>query len=277
MDKNTNFRKIYLLNVYRMTSTCNQKIKMYNDEIDAIENGVKRILESKLEIANNNLKSLINRRESSEKEFNRNVNKYQRRPVKELNELALKVEQAKKLANSTEDKVKKNNRDGIKSGALLLIELRKQKDAVTLAEDKFKKIKSSSLKSTVEDYESLKHINNRIEELDEKISKLNQEINNIKELIQKEEDKIAKKKELIREHEMMKQKEVQKEIKKPLVKSPKKKTVKSAPTKKKCPKGSNLNKKTGRCNKNKPKNKSKRSRCPNGSRKNPKTGNCEKK
>jgi hypothetical protein len=74
-----------------------------------------------------------------------------------------------------------------------------------------------------------------------------------------------------------KEAEMKKKMQEPLVeKLPNKKTLKPASKKKECPKGSKLNKKTGRCNKNKP-NKTKRARCPNGSRKNPKSGSCEKK
>ena len=72
-----------------------------------------------------------------------------------------------------------------------------------------------------------------------------------------------------------KEAEMKKKMQEPLVeKLPNKKTLKPASTKKECPKGSKLNKKTRRCNKNKP-NKTKRARCPNGSRKNPKSGSCE--
>ena len=120
------------------------------------------------------------------------------------------------------------------------------------------------------------------------------EIQKGEDIIKKKEDRIHKIQEQIRDNELMKhyakEAEMKKKMQEPLVEKlpnkktlkpaskkknlPNKKTLKPASTKKECPKGSKLNKKTRRCNKNKP-NKTKRARCPNGSRKNPKSGSCE--
>ena len=281
-----------------------ENIKEYNSKIAAVEKEI-ATLRGQIKPIESTLKEKKDKRDRLEKEFDTYVKKEEEKVEGKLKDLGMKAQGTQKSLDMAKDYVNDCVRDLGNYPAQQdfyhrrLYNAKREMEKVRIAADDakwaFDRAKIDAKSKAKFTNERTKKITEIIDNLNRKIPKLMKEIQKGEDIIKKKEDRIHKIQEHIRQNELMKhyvkEAEMKKKAQEPLVKkipkespkkeSPKKKspkkTVKSAPTKKKCPKGSKLNKKTGRCNKNKPKNKSKRSRCPNGSRKNPKTGNCEKK
>ena len=282
-----------------------ENIKEYNSKIAAVEKEI-ATLRGQIKPVESILQEKKDKRERLEKEFDTYVKKEEEKVEEKLKDLGMKAQRAEKYLDMAKDNVNDCARDLNNYPAAqqdfykrrlynAKKELNIRRDEAEDAKSAFDREKVRAKSKAMFTNERTKKISETIDNLNRKIPKLIKEIQKCEDMIKKKEDRIHKIQEHIRQNELMKhyvkEAEMKRKLQEPLVEkipkespkkeSPKKKspkkTVKSSPTKKKCPKGSKLNKKTGRCNKNKPKNKSKRSRCPNGSRKNPKTGNCEKK
>ncbi len=281
-----------------------ENIKNYNSKIAVIEKEIDQ-LRPMVRDVEKVLQEKKDKRERLEKEFDTYVKKEEEKVEGKLKELSMKAQGAEKYLDMAKDHVNDCVRDinnyptqqDFYQRRLYNAkkELNIRRDEAEDAKNAFDREKVRARSKAMFTNERTKKISEMIDNLDRKIPKIMKDIQKGEDMIKKKEDRIHKIQEHIRQNELMKhyvkEAEMKKKVEEPLVekipkespkkKSPKNKTakkaVKAAPIKKKCPKGSKMNKKTKRCNKNKPKTQSKRKRCPNGTRKNSKTGNCEKK
>ena len=287
-----------------------ENIKENNSKNAAIEKEIS-ILRGQIKHLESRFQEKKDKRERLEKEFDTYVKKEEKKVEEKLKDLGMKIQRAEKNLDMAKDNVNECERGvnnyptqtGRVSGMgdfyrkkfyNAKVELKKQMDAVKDAQNEFNKEKIHAKSKAKFTNERTKKLSETIDSLDRKLPKYIKEIQKGEDIIKKKEDRIHKIQEQIRDNELMKhyakEAEMKKKMQEPLVEKlpnkktlkpaskkknlPNKKTLKPASTKKECPKGSKLNKKTRRCNKNKP-NKTKRARCPNGSRKNLKSGSCE--
>ena len=287
-----------------------ENIKENNSKNAAIEKEIS-ILRGQIKNLESRFQEKKDKRERLEKEFDTYVKKEEKKVEEKLKDLGMKIQRAEKNLDMAKDNVNECERGvnnyptqtGRVSGMgdfyrkkfyNAKVELKKQMDAVKDAQNEFNKEKIHAKSKAKFTNERTKKLSETIDSLDRKLPKYIKEIQKGEDIIKKKEDRIHKIQEQIRDNELMKhyakEAEMKKKMQEPLVEKlpnkktlkpaskkknlPNKKTLKPASTKKECPKGSKLNKKTRRCNKNKP-NKTKRARCPNGSRKNLKSGSCE--
>ena len=287
-----------------------ENIKENNSKNAAIEKEIS-ILRGQIKHLESRFQEKKDKRERLEKEFDTYVKKEEKKVEEKLKDLGMKIQRAEKNLDMAKDNVNECERGvnnyptqtGRVSGMgdfyrkkfyNAKVELKKQMDAVKDAQNEFNKEKIHAKSKAKFTNERTKKLSETIDSLYRKLPKYIKEIQKGEDIIKKKEDRIHKIQEQIRDNELMKhyakEAEMKKKMQEPLVEKlpnkktlkpaskkknlPNKKTLKPASTKKECPKGSKLNKKTRRCNKNKP-NKTKRARCPNGSRKNLKSGSCE--
>ena len=287
-----------------------ENIKENSSKIAAIEKEIS-ILRGQIKNLESRFQEKKDKRERLEKEFDTYVKKEEKKVEEKLKDLGMKIQRAEKNLDMAKDNVNECERGvnnyptqtGRVSGMgdfyrkkfyNAKVELKKQMDAVKDAQNEFNKEKIHAKSKAKFTNERTKKLSETIDSLYRKLPKYIKEIQKGEDIIKKKEDRIHKIQEQIRDNELMKhyakEAEMKKKMQEPLVEKlpnkktlkpaskkknlPNKKTLKPASTKKECPKGSKLNKKTRRCNKNKP-NKTKRARCPNGSRKNLKSGSCE--